>query len=75
MAKGRSADKLRKLNMINMWLILGLLPAESLMEPAQLFTGTYFKGISCNHFSADEWPGFNDPNVFAASLMVEEPPA
>lgn len=68
MAKIQESTNL-KLTMMNIWLRLGMVPADELIEPAKMFSGTYFNDISSEQFVLDAWPRVNDPNVFVESLI------
>jgi hypothetical protein len=68
MAKTQTA-KIQQSNMIYIWLLLGMVSAEDLIEPAKLFTGSYFDGISCGQLALEDWPKIDDPNIFLASLI------
>jgi hypothetical protein len=68
MAKTQTA-KIQQSNMIYIWLLLGMVSAEDLIEPAKFFTGNYFDGVSCEQLALEDWPKIDDPNIFLASLI------
>jgi hypothetical protein len=67
-AKTQTAN-IQQSNVIYIWLLLGMVSAEDLIEPAKLFTGSYFDGISCGQLALEDWPKIDDPNIFLASVI------
>jgi hypothetical protein len=54
LSKSREATGL-KLGVTNMWLMLQMVPAIDLVADAEIFTGTYFDGISSNPMDLKQW--------------------
>jgi hypothetical protein len=69
LAKMRAKNKLRNSHMRSIWLMLGTIQAEELVEPAKMFTGTFLDGISAGTLDLDNWPRVNHRGLFLASLI------